>query len=184
MSISSFAGEKEREIERDENSAVLQTITPQIFRSTYGQFEEDHFPRSVCSVLHSPSKSNCFRQRHWPIEVCRDRVFEDFSASCFSFRFIRSHSLSNQSISLDRRLAATSDWDQIVYIPSDGNSSGHWSNPESNLDSTSTELVVIKSLLNGMVINYEPQDNLLIRYKVEKGWSIYCANDARAALWR
>lgn len=56
-----------------------------------------------------------------------------------------------------------------MYIPSDGNSSGHWSNPESNLDSTSTELVIIKSLLNGMVISYEPQDNLLIRYKVEKG---------------
>ncbi|OQR70645.1 neurogenic locus notch-like, partial [Tropilaelaps mercedesae] len=63
----------------------------------------------------------------------------------------------------------TSQWQRVVYIPSDGNAStGLWSNPESNMDSTSTELVTIKSLLNGMVINYEPQDNLLIRYKVEK----------------
>lgn len=64
----------------------------------------------------------------------------------------------------------TSQWQSVVYIPSDGNaSSGVWSNPESNMDSTSTKLVTIKSLLNGMVINYEPQDNLLIRYKVKKG---------------
>ncbi|XP_028968520.1 uncharacterized protein LOC114828456 [Galendromus occidentalis] len=66
------------------------------------------------------------------------------------------------------RSVPDSDWDRIVYIPSGGNPSGHWSDPESNLDLTSTELVMIKSLLNGMVINYEPQDNLMIRIKVEK----------------